>query len=172
MTEYEKHAKDFLDACNAKIKITFVGKEINHLWNEDKPRNKYHWVITTPRGSVEGDFWDSFHNTELSSMDYKELYYTAMRKACDAVLPADFPEYRQFVAIKDHAKPNAYSILACLEKYDVGTMDEFMAEFGYEIKCVKDMANFIATYNAVVKEYNDLCRIFTPEQMEMLREIY
>lgn len=172
MTEYEKHAKDFLDACNAKIKITFVGKEINHLWNEDKPRNKYHWVITTPRGSVEGDFWDSFHNTEITSMDYRMLIEAAMRKSRDAVLPEDFPELSEFIAMKKVAKPNAYSILACLEKYDVGSMDAFMYEYGYQIKSAQDIANFITTYNAVVKEYNDLCRIFTPEQMVMLREIY
>ena len=172
MTEYEKHAKDFLDACNAKMKITFVGKEINHLWNEDKPRNKYHFVITTPRGKAEGDFWDSFHNTELLNMSYVQFYEKVQRKSFDAVVPADTPEVEQFYKMLKGAKPNAYSILACLEKYDVGSMDNFMYEFGYEIKCVKDMANFIATYNAVVKEYNGLCRIFTPEQMEMLREIY
>jgi hypothetical protein len=51
-------------------------------------------------------------------------------------------------------------------------MDDFMSEFGYEIKSTKDMADFLTTYNAVVKEYQDLCCIFTPEQMEMLREIY
>ena len=73
---------------------------------------------------------------------------------------------------KKRIDPNAYSILSCLEKYDVGSMDDFMHEFGYEIKSAKDLANFIATYNAVVKEYSDLCRIFTPEQMEKLREIY
>ena len=172
MTAYEQKAKDFLKACNAKMTITFMGKEINHLWNEDKPRNKYHFVITTPKGKVEGDFWDSFHNTELTSMEYRALIEAAMRKSRDAVIPEDFPELKQFFAMKKDAKPTAYSILACLEKYDVGSMDEFMHEFGYEIKSANDMTNFINTYNAVVKEYNGLCRIFTPEQMEMLREIY
>lgn len=172
MNEYEKQAKDFLDACNAKIKITLVGKEINHLWDETKPRNKYHFIITTPRGSMEGDFWDSIRNTELFNMSYVQFYEAIQRKSFDAVVPADTPESNQFYKMLKEAKPNAYSILSCLEKYDVGSMDEFMHEFGYEIKNAKDMANFIQTYNAVVQEYNDLCRIFTPEQMEMLREIY
>ena len=172
MTEYEKHAKDFLDACNAKIKITFVGKEINHLWNEDKPRNKYHWVITTPRGSAEGDFWDSFHNTELLNMSYVQFYENVQRKSFDAVVPADTPDLNQFYKMLKEAKPNAYSILSCLEKYEIRSMYEFMYEFGYEIKSAKDFANFLEIYKTSVKQYNDLCRIFTPEQMVMLREIY
>ena len=39
---------------------------------------------------------------------------------------------------------------------------DFFAEFGYEIKSTKDMTNFINTYNAVVKEYN--------EQLEEIKE--
>ena len=50
-------------------------------------------------------------------------------------------------------------------------MDDFMSEFGYEIKCTQDMTNFINTYNAVVKEYNDVRRCFTEEQIEAMWEI-
>lgn len=171
MNEYERHAKDFLKACNAKIKITFVGKEINHLWNETEPRNKYHYVITTPRGSMEGDFWDSIYNTELLNMSYMQFYEKVQRKSVDAVVPEDFPEPRQFFEMIKKAKPNTYSILACLEKYDVGSMEAFMYEFGYEIRSPKDFVRFMRIYEAVVKEYKNLCRIFTPEQMVMLREI-
>lgn len=69
-------------------------------------------------------------------------------------------------------KPTEYDILSCLEKYDVGSMDEFMSEFGYEIHCAEDMTNFINTYNAVVKEYNDVRRCFTEEQIKTMREIW
>ena len=64
-----------------------------------------------------------------------------------------------------------YSILACLEKYDVGTIDDFVSEFGYEVHSWSDVRRIWETYNAVVDEYNSLCRIFTPEQIEKLREI-
>ena len=72
---------------------------------------------------------------------------------------------------RENAIPTEYDILACLTKYDVGSMDDFMHEFGYEIKCTKDMTNFINTYNAVVKEYNDVRRCFTEEQIEAMAEI-
>lgn len=69
-------------------------------------------------------------------------------------------------------KPTEYSVLSCLQKYDVGTMNDFFAEFGYEIHSADDMFRFLNTYNATVKEYQNLCRIFTPEQIKLLREIY
>lgn len=65
-------------------------------------------------------------------------------------------------------KPTEYDILACLEKYDVGTFEDFVNEFGYEpdnLSCAKRI------YKAVIHEYQDLCRCFTEEQLESLREI-
>ena len=143
MYKYNQGAIDFLSSCQAKLEIHYAGTSINHLWNEKQPRDMYSFVITTQRGSMNGIFWDSLDNTKKRINEKGKA-----------------------------TSPNEYSILACLEKYDVGTMDEFMQEFGYEIRNANDLVNFIATYNAVVKEYRDLCRIFTPEQMDKLREIY
>ena len=66
---------------------------------------------------------------------------------------------------------NEYDILSCLEKYDVGTIDDFVSEFGYEVHKWDDVRRIERTYKAVVRQYNALCKIFTPEQMEKLREI-
>ena len=72
----------------------------------------------------------------------------------------------------EHAiKPTEYDILACLEKYDVGTIDDFVSEFGFEVHEWADVKRIENTYNAVVKEYQDLCRCFTPEQIEAMQEI-
>ena len=69
---------------------------------------------------------------------------------------------------KHGIKPNEYDILSCLQKYDVGTYEDFLSEFGYdpEDKHSKEI------YKACVSEYERLCRIFTDDQMEELREIY
>lgn len=70
---------------------------------------------------------------------------------------------------KEHGiAPREYDILACLEKYDVGTLEDFCDEFGYD----PSERKVRKIYKACVKEYENLCRIFTEEQMEMLREIY
>ena len=171
MTDYKQKAKDFLASCNATIRIVFVGQEINHSWDEDKPRNKYHFYITTPLGKMDGYFWDSFQNTEFTNRTYAEHAHAAMRKTPDYVLPMDFPTIPQFIEQQRKTRPSAYDILACLEKYDVGTIDDFVREFGYEVRKWSDVRRIEDIYHAVVKQYHDLCRIFTPEQMEMLREI-
>lgn len=136
MTEYQKQAKDFLESCNAKMKIKLIGPEQNPNWDDNCWRNKYCYIIVTPLGSMVGVFWDSVYNTE-----------------------------RNIELVE-------YDILACLEKYDVGTIDDFVSEFGYEVHKWSDVKRIENIYNATVKEYQDLCRIFTPEQMEALREIY
>ena len=136
MTDYEREAKDFLFDCRAEMIIVFQERQTNpEIWNDNRLRNKYHFTITTPFGTMEGDFWDSADNTKKGN------------------------------------RPTEYDILACLEKYDVGTIDDFVSEFGYEVRKWGDVKRIENDYEIVKKQYNDLCRIFTPEQMERLREI-
>jgi len=61
--------------------------------------------------------------------------------------------------------PTAYDILACLTWYEVGTFENFCNEFGYQ----KGQAR--STWKAVVREYENLCRLFTEEQRELLSNI-
>ena len=136
MSEYEKQAQNFLDACNARMEITFVCRMKNDKWHDQYARNRYEVAISTPKGTMMFPFWDSIINTQ------------------------------------NNQRPSKYSILACLEKYDVGSVDDFFDEFCWEITCGSDVIKFLDTYNETVKQYRDICRIFTPEQMEMLREIY
>lgn len=69
-------------------------------------------------------------------------------------------------------KPSEYDILACLAKYDVGTLEDFVDEYGYDINSVQDFRRCERMHKAVVKEYRGLCRIFTEEELEELREIW
>ena len=172
MTEYNQKALEFLNACPAELSIVHIGKEINHLWNDKEPRDMYSFILKTQKGSMNGTFWDSINNTRLRSMTARQ--YCAKRKGVclsDLTRPEQMHVIKEFEEEVKDSQPNAYSILSSLEKYEVGSMDDFMYEFGYEIKSTKDMANFIQIYNNVVNEYNNLRRIFTPEQMVMLREI-
>ena len=68
-------------------------------------------------------------------------------------------------------EPNEYDILTCLEKYDVGTIDDFVQEFGYEVNEWADVKRIQNIYNAVRRQYKSLCRCFTPEQIEAMQEI-
>lgn len=167
MNEYVKQAKVFLSSCNATMEIKATGLETPN-W-DGKLHCTYDCTIKTPRGEMMVHFYDSLKNTETLTMSDKVWYEKTYHK------PYEFADWRtvarQHHSAKIEAQPTEYDILACLQKYDVGSMDDFFTEFGYEIKSTKDMTDFISTYNAVVKEYSDVCRCFTPEQIEAMQEI-
>lgn len=139
MKNYNKQATDFLTKHNASITITFNSKAINKEWKETTPRNMYDVTIKTPRGEMSFNFWDSIHNTEITSQNEE----------------------------KRKAAPTAYHILACLTKYDPGLFKEFCSAYGY----YEDSRTAERVYHAVLREYKQLQRIFTAEQLEELQEI-
>lgn len=63
--------------------------------------------------------------------------------------------------------PTAYDVLACIQKYEVGTFDDFCSDFGYD----NDSRKAYKTYKAVLKEWKNIELLFTPEQLEILQEI-
>jgi len=62
--------------------------------------------------------------------------------------------------------PSNYDVLTCLTKYDVGTFEDFCGEFGYDT----DSRKAEKLYKNVVKEYNNVKRLFS-DVMEELQEI-
>lgn len=145
MSKYVKQAKDFLEFCNATMEIIYLGTEVNKDWDEKRERDTYMVNIRTPKGNMQVKFWDSINNT-IKNSDLHRIN-------------------------RPRIKPTAYDILSCLQKYDVGDIEDFIWEFGYEIKKRGDLTKIQNIYNAVVKEYNDVCRCFTPEQIEAMQEI-
>ena len=167
MNEYLERAKNFLNKANAKCEIVYGGISRNENWKEKEKRNWYDVTITTPRGKMTFTFWDSIHNTEISTMTSEE--YAKKKLKYNRVKNMSYSEKvkAKLARLKAEAVPNEYDVLACLEKYDVGTFEDFCSEFGYD----EDSKTAERIYIAVTKEYKDLTRIFTEEQMEELREI-
>ena len=64
-------------------------------------------------------------------------------------------------------EPDMYSILSCLQKYDVGDFENFCADFGYD----EDSRSAEKIYNAVVKEWQAMERLFDESELELLNEI-
>lgn len=135
MNEYVKQAREFLEACNATMKITWIGCEINKNWNDNIQRNVYRATIKTPKGVMCVKFWDSAYNTERG------------------------------------LEPTEYDVIASLEKYYVGSIDDFVRDFGYEVREWADVKRIQNIYNAVKRQYKSLCRCFTPDQINAMREI-
>lgn len=169
MNEYLEQAKNFLNKANAKCEIVYGGISRNENWKEKEKRNWYDVTITTPRGKMTFTFWDSIRNTEISAMTFEE--YAKKKLKYNRVEGMSYGEKvkvkNDLARLKAGAVPNEYDVLTCLEKYDVGTFEDFCSEFGYD----EDSKTAERIYIAVIKEYKDLTRIFTEEQMEELREI-
>lgn len=152
MDEYIKQATDFLQKTYSKMKIEYVGLAVNKEWKEKEKRCLYEITLTSPRGSMTFDFWDSIRNTRIKTMPFDAYNVQASK---------------ELAAKKKAAVPSVYDVLACLQKCDPGTFENFCSDYGYD----EDSRTAIRVYLAVQNEYTQLTRLFTPEQMEELAEI-
>ena len=152
MDEYIKQATDFLQKTYSKMKIEYVGLAVNKEWKEKEKRCLYEITLTSPRGSMTFDFWDSIRTTRIRTMPF-DAYNVQANK--------------ELAAKKKAAVPSVYDVLACLQKCDPGTFENFCSDYGYD----EDSRTAIRVYLAVQNEYTQLTRLFTPEQMEELAEI-
>lgn len=68
------------------------------------------------------------------------------------------------------SEPSAYDVLSCLQDYEVGTIDDFVSEFGYSVNSWEDVKKIEKTYKGVKREYKNVLRVFG-DCMEELIEI-
>ena len=169
MTEYEAQAQQFLADCNATMEIKFIGKDVPPHWlSETKPHNKYQFTITTPKGKYTSYFWDSLCNTDVSEMTADDLACKKYKAHYDVLgMHERTNVLRELKKLKANAIPTEYDILACVEKYSYDSFSDFCSEFGYSTDSISARETFLACS----EEYAGLRRIFTEEQMEMLRGI-
>jgi hypothetical protein len=66
--------------------------------------------------------------------------------------------------------PTMYDILACMQKNDVGSFDDFVYDFGYSLETQKDYKSAEIIYKAVCKESKAMQRLFG-DIMNELQEI-
>lgn len=67
--------------------------------------------------------------------------------------------------------PSAYDVLACTEKYDVGTIDDFVSDFGYEVHRWSDVRKIERIYAAVKDEAANMQRLFG-DVMDEFAEVF
>lgn len=64
-------------------------------------------------------------------------------------------------------KPTEYDVLSCVQKWDPGTIDDFVDEFGYEVHKWSDVRKIEKIYKAVKKEAANFQRLFGDVSDEM-----
>jgi len=77
-------------------------------------------------------------------------------------------------SVADDAKqPDLYNVLACLQKYEVGTFEDFCSEFGYELyndNYTGKNKSSVKIYKAIQKEFSNVEKLFG-DCLEELSEI-
>lgn len=68
---------------------------------------------------------------------------------------------------KNKRTPTPYDLLACMQKSEVGTFDQFCSDFGYDT----DSRQAERIYHAVCEEWRKVQAFFTVEEIEQLREV-
>ena len=128
----------------------------------------YEITLTSSRGSVTFDFWDSIRNTEIKTMTLDAYAKKRYRRPFSTLTYIEKNQAREELAAKQKdVVPSVYDVLACLTKCDPGTFEDFCSDYGYD----EDSRTAERIYFAVQKEYAQLARLFTPDEMDELTEI-
>jgi len=173
MSEYEKQAIAFCQKTNTEISIKFL-KHDKYFYKDTEKRDIYEVVIKRGNRQYRFKFGNSIKNSG------KYLIYTrdGVLKIYDKKEAEKLKKIYEYTLLtrgdenKDFKKPTEYRILACLQKYDVGSFDDFCNEFGYnESYKLSEYNEVKKIYEAVVKEYNMVLSLYNDEELEELREI-
>ncbi len=168
MDEYIKQATEFLQKAHAEMKIEYVGLAVNKEWEEREKRCLYEITLTSPRGSLVFNFWDSIRDTEIKTTSLERYAEKRYRVPFSSLTQAEkIRANKELAAKKKAAVPSVYDVLACLTKCDPGTFGDFCRDYGYG----EDSRTAERVYFAVQREYAQLARLFTPAQMDELAEI-
>lgn len=176
MTNYEKQATDFLEKTKTTLTIEFL-KNDYHFADDKEKRDIY--KITMQRGERKHCF--NFGNSIADSGFYLQQgrYKVDIDKK---YLELTKPELMRYLyknnmileggflsndKINYPKAPTPYSILACLEKYDCGSFEDFCSNVGYDT----DSRKAEKIYNAVKAEFVALQTLYNDEELEILREI-
>lgn len=166
MSEYEKKAMEFLQATGTTFKAEFAeyGK---HFTDDKEERDIYEITLTKDGRKFVFKFGQSI--AKSGQWIVKDFNLTRVFNDKNKAF-----EYAGKIGNRFNVKtnperkaPTAYDVLACLTKADPGDYDNFCSEYGYD----KDSRKAFKTYKAVRKEWKNVERLFTDEQIQQLQEI-
>jgi hypothetical protein len=174
-TNYEKQATDFLEKTGCTMEIKF--KENRRYFPDDKEaRDVYDIQIT--RGNR---MWVFEFGNSIADSEFVAVYGRSRYKIPSGIRTRTLDEIKRYVRMNLQSDfgtsradkiimpkpPTSYDVLACLTKYDVGTLEDFCYEFGYD----SDSKTADRVYAAVKEEWLNVCRIWNDSEIEELAEI-
>ena len=159
ISTYEQQALDFLLKTDTEFKAEFTEHGL-HFDTDKEARDIYKITLTRKdKKPYIFRFGQSIANSGLINAHYKT---SKSFEQGDKMIPMKGSDYE-----RKRKAPTAYDVLACLQKYDVGTFSNFCSEFGYD----EDSRTAEKIYFAVQKEYDSLSRLYSEQELELMREI-
>lgn len=176
LSSYEVQANEFLKATNTEFKAEFLNHG-KHFEGDEQTRDIY--IVTLKRGNREYKFnfgqsincsgeyivRESLRNKLLFEKDFRGKYAFTTAERKKLFLPEQLK--KDVFKNENFSVPTAYDVLTCLQKYDVGTLENFCSEFGYDT----DSKKAEKIYNAVLNEYKNVCMLWNETEIEQLQEI-
>lgn len=170
-SKYSEAAELFLKETGAEFKAEFK-KHGYHFDGDKEMRDIY--VVTIKRNSREYsyDFGQSISNSGFYFMLGRKRYdidrqYLESKNILSIAKRMSWDFDPKLDKIHKPEVPDAYTVLACLTKYDPGTFEDFCSEYGYDT----DSKKAEKTYNGVMEEWLNMQRLFTNEELEAMSEI-
>lgn len=171
LTDYNVQALDFLNATNTEMTVEFI--ENGKHFDDDK-HNRDIYKVTFKRGNRKFSvrFGQSLANsTKIVDTVTGNEYTTDGGRLKGNLRITDMAQYRSALGreLKDvkGTPPTAYDVLTCLEKYGYEDFEDFCATFGYDT----DSRRAKKIFKSVQKEYDNVCKLWSDEEIEQLREI-
>lgn len=171
MKNYEQQANDFLKKTNTKISLKYIKNDF-YFAKDESTRDIYRVEIKRGKRSITFEFGQSIMNSAYyEDKRVKDRTYSLNGKARTGGFSIlDVEKYKNGGMILERIEgtpPTNYDILTCLTTYEVGTFEDFCSNFGYS----EDSLTAERVYNNVCKEYDNVCKIWSDEEIEELQEI-
>lgn len=174
---YQKQAEDFLSKTGATLEIKFL-KHGYHFADDKETRDIYECTLSRGSRKYSFNYGQSLVNSgfyytigkKITPIDRKYLQPENSKNLIHHIRRESsyqFLNNGKSDVIHYPKEPTAYDILSCLQKYDVGSFDDFCSDFGYD----SDSRKAEKIYNVVVNEYTQVCALFTEPEMEEMQEI-
>lgn len=175
--DYKKQATDFLTATNTTFKAEFL-KNDYHFTGDKEKRDIYKITLKRADREYSFNFGQSLNNSgfyytkgvQKIELDRKYLKHEEFKNLGHYIknkLDWSFLNNGKSDKVHYPKAPTPYDVLACLQKYDIGTFEDFCSEFGYDT----DSRTAEKTYKAVVDEWQNVQRLFSDSEIEQLQEI-
>lgn len=180
MTDYKKQGEDFLTETGTTMEVVETVPQKSPLWCKEGEKHgiQYAVKLKNERYSYTFDFWGSIADAEMLDIAKDIEGRGFMTQSPRAYKLADFLSVKQkgyswtlgahvVQKTKEAIKPDAYTVLSCLNVFSGDTFEDFCGDFGYDV----DSIQAEKTYRAVQEQDRALRRLFTMEQLEKLQEI-